>query len=313
MKLPPTHVQPSDLPMPCIAIEALDYFQMPAVAESVGRDRWLDYRPRIELAIDNALDALTQAGATATFFVLAHAAREHRKLVRKIREAGHEIASHGAMADPLHKLKPASMLKDVGAAKKLLEDQAGKPVLGYRAPGLSLTRGAAWAVDVLAEAGYTYDSSVYAVDGGEHIGIPDAPAWPYHLQGASGGQTILEVPPLVHCKGLGKHSPAAGGRLLESPSASDTEKAMMEAFEEGRPAIITFASWEFDPEVPKLPLGMWERGRIYKHLDRTADRLKQIVERGGVWTPIASHLEVLKQKADQTGTFTLHEPKLAVR
>ncbi len=295
MKLPLSHIQPTDLPITCVTIDVEEYFQASAANAAIPRDRWLDWPSRVERCVVTALDILERTGARATFFFLAHTAKENPKLAPRCLAAGHEIASHGAMHDPLTGLDPAVFRKDIHASRKLLEDQVGQKVLGYRAPSWSLTHRTQWAVDAVRETGFAYDASI--------VPTADALAWPHYIQREPDDPPLLEVPPLVHRKSTPHY--AAGGRTFGPPDPGATDKAIAQALDEGRPVVLCFDIWEFDTDLPRLPLSMKQRSAMNKGVEKTADRLETVINRGGLWRPIRHHLDMLQRKAAQTGVLTL--------
>src|SRR5438132_2805891 len=151
-------------------------------------------RDRLAPSTQWLLDRLAESDLNATFFILGQIAEHSPKLVRAIQQAGHEVASHGWDHQRLHRLTPAMFRKDVRQSKDALEHVTGTPVLGYRAPTFSLMKETAWAIDVLAEEGFRYDSSIYPIRH-DRYGVPGAPRTPFRLLGRA--QEILELPPLT--------------------------------------------------------------------------------------------------------------------
>ena len=136
------------------------------------------YGARLGPATRYLLERLEDHGIKATFFVVGEIARTTPGLVQDIHSAGHELACHGWDHQTVHRFTPASFLEDVRRCKGALEDVTGEPVAGYRAPTFSVVRQTAWAIDVLAQAGLRYDSSIYPVRH-DRYGIPQAPRAPF--------------------------------------------------------------------------------------------------------------------------------------
>ncbi|MBP8924148.1 MAG: DUF3473 domain-containing protein, partial [Thauera sp.] len=187
-----------------------DYFQVSALAPHFPREQWDSVPCRIERNVDRVLELLDGHGARGTFFTLGWIAERFPQLVRRIADAGHEVASHGYGHQRASDLTPAAFSADIRLAKAILEDITGQDVTGYRAPSFSIGEANLWAHDCIAEAGYRYSSSVYPVKH-DHYGIPDAPRFPWRLPNG-----LVEVP-ITTLNMLGRNWPAGGGgffRLL---------------------------------------------------------------------------------------------------
>ncbi len=308
---PAPQPQTTEVPIRCVTIDVEEYFQIEAAHGAIGQANWGDWPSRVRRNMDLLLDLFDRTGCRATFFFLGCVAERHPDLARRCVDMGHEVASHGLMHDRLHRLTPETMRQDVQWSKRLLEDQTGMPVLGYRAPTWSLTRQTSWAVDVLADAGFVYDASVFPV---RHpmYGVPDAPDRPFYLEGGAGQSRLLELPPLTW-RVMGKKLAVAGGGYFRLLPLSLMKRGLNQAAAEGRPAILYFHPWEFDPDMPKMPLNMTGRMRTYTGLRSAADKLEQIIrdfDSGSEasvtgWLPIGEHLDRFKTMAKQTGGFTL--------
>jgi polysaccharide deacetylase family protein (PEP-CTERM system associated) len=256
--------------------------------------------------VQRLLEFLERRQAKATFFVLGDVAQRWPQLAPRIHGAGHEVASHGFGHDHLARHDPQSLRQDVRAAKALLEDQIGQPVLGYRAPTWSLTRRTSWAVDVLAEAGFFYDASVFPVRH-PNYGVPDAPVRPYWLVG-SGRRRLLELPPLVwraSCWRWSANMPAAGGAYFRLLPLALMDAALRQAARQDRPALLYFHPWEFDRHMPRLPLGWRGRLRTYGGIQRALPRLQRLLSGYDSWSSIAQALPALTAAADRAGNFSL--------
>jgi len=192
-----------------------EYFQVEAaVRAGLGPDDWTRLQKRLSPAVDRCLQALADHQTTATFFVLGWVAQHEPQVVRRIADAGHEIASHGMTHRMLQHLAPDAFRNELLDSRSLLEDIAGQPVVGYRAPTFSVTHETAWAIDVLAGAGYQYDSSVFPIRHNRY-GVPEAPT-DVHQAVGPGGETVLEIPPLT-LRVPGANLPAGGGYLRLLP------------------------------------------------------------------------------------------------
>jgi polysaccharide deacetylase family protein (PEP-CTERM system associated) len=238
-----------------------------------------EYAARVATATEWVLRQLEEHGVRATFFVLGTVAREHPALVRALHRAGHEVASHGGDHRRLHALTPAAFREDLRRAKDALEQLTGAPVLGYRAPTFSLVRRTAWAVDVLAELGLLYDSSIYPV-WHDRYGVPEAPRWPFRVRG--GEHTLLELPPAT-LRLPGGNVPVGGGGYFRLLPLSVMDWALRQTARGGVPpvAVLYFHPWELDPDQPRLPLRRLRRFRTYVGMARSRPRFRALLARYG--------------------------------
>jgi polysaccharide deacetylase family protein (PEP-CTERM system associated) len=235
------------------------------------------YRARMESSTRWLLEQLGQRDLRATFFLVGQIARHNPALIRAIHRAGHEVASHGWDHQRLHNLTPASFREDLRQSKEALEQLIGEPVVGYRAPTFSLVRQTAWALDVLAEMGFVYDSSIYPVRH-DRYGVPEAPRAPFRARGPS--QEILELPPAtLHV--LGTNLPVGGGGYFRLLPLFLMDYAFQQVQRACRPAVamLYFHPWEFDPEQPRLPLGRLSGFRTYVGLFRSRPRLGALLNK----------------------------------
>ncbi len=293
-----------DLDFRCISIDVEEYFQIETVYDVIGPDRWDEWPSRVVEQVDVLLELFDGYGQKGTFFILGSVAQKHGGMVRRISDAGHEIASHGTMHDRLHRLGRRGFMEDLLRSKQILEDLCGEEVVGYRAPTFSIMRETAWAIDVLCECGFRYDSSIFPVVHNRY-GVPSAPADPYFVVGECGGE-LLEVPPLTWRVGKRKLAVAGGGYFRMLPLWL-MKLGLKQASKEGRPGVLYFHPWEFDADIPRMPLGFLSRLRTYMGLSRSVGKLDQIAGSGGVWCPIRNRLEGLMAGADGRERFVLCE------
>lgn len=235
------------------------------------------YGTRMESSTRWLLEELEEAQIRATFFIVGEIARSHPALVRDIHSAGHEVASHGWDHRRVLTMTPASFREDVGKSKDALEQVTGDHVRGYRAPTFSITHNSGWALDVLAELGMSYDSSIYPVRH-DRYGVPDAPRTPFRAQGPS--HEILELPPAT-LRLLNLNVPMGGGGYFRLFPLLLTEWAIRQTARQSDPsvAMLYFHPWEFDSDQLRLPLGRLSRFRTYVGINRTRDRLATLMER----------------------------------
>jgi polysaccharide deacetylase family protein (PEP-CTERM system associated) len=254
--------------------------------------RPLDTRTLPRRATDGVarvLQALSESGSRATFFVLGELAEEQPDVVRRIAAAGHEVACHSYTHALLSDQTPASALRDLGRARALLEDLSGTKVRGFRAPSWSVTEKNLWALDVIAEAGFEYDSSIFP--GRTYLyGIEGAPRAPYRLRTPAGNQ-LVEVPPST--LGIGKTRLGVGGgfylRVLPlwvHQQVCDRELAR------GRPFMAYVHPRELDPPSWSLKLDLSLKERLIHSgaMSRGSARARELLRRGP-WQPVSSVLE----------------------
>jgi polysaccharide deacetylase family protein (PEP-CTERM system associated) len=272
-----------------MTVDVEDYFHVSAFEGVVARDRWDTYERRVAGNTNRLLTAFAAAGVRATFFVLGWVAEREPAIVRDIVAAGHELASHGFGHRLIYEQSPDQFREDVRHAKRLLEQTAGVPVLGYRAPSFSVTPRSRWALDILIEEGHSYDASIFPIRH-DRYGMPGAPRHPY-IERASAGE-IAEAPATTVALGPLTMPTAGGGYFRIFPYAF-TRWAIRRLNErEGRPAIVYLHPWEVDPAQPRIQAGRFSRFRHYTNLHRTEARLNRLL-RDFKFAPLAHVLEDL--------------------
>lgn len=261
-----------------LSVDVEDYFQVEAFARWVPRSQWPDFPSRVRQNTERVLRLLERNRCQATFFVLGWVAEREPSLVRDIAQSGHEVACHSYLHHPVHTLTPAEFREDVKRARGAIEDAAGVAVAGFRAPTFSITRGSLWGLEILAELGFTYDSSIFPVRH-DLYGIPGAPRGLHERQLAT-GRSIWELPPST-IRVAGQNLPVAGGGYLRLLPISFTRWAMRQIHaRDRRPVIVYFHPWELDPEQPRLEAGWKSRLRHYTGLSRMESRLDEILAQG---------------------------------
>lgn len=249
-------------------IEAAAGLVVPALRQRV-------YGDRMERVTRDLLDRLAAAGVRATFFVVGDIAVSRPRLVRAIHAGGHEVASHSWAHSRVCRFDPKSFREDLIRSKDELEQVTGHRVVGFRAPTFSVVRQTGWAVDVLADCGFEYDSSIFPVRH-DRYGIPDAPRGPFVAAGAE--RELLELPPLTY-RVAGWNLPVAGGGYFRLFPPALMRAGLAQAARSAGPsvAVLYFHPWEFDPDQPRLPLSRFGRWRTYVGIGRTADRLSRLL------------------------------------
>jgi len=258
-----------------LTVDVEDYFHVSALAPSIDRGSWGSRESRVVGNTHRLLDLFGQFGVRGTFFVLGWVAERHPRLVKDIAGAGHEVACHGFSHRLVYEQSPEEFREETLRSKRLLEDTIGAAVLGYRAASYSIVRRSLWALDILAEAGFAYDSSIFPVHH-DRYGIPDAERNP-HRMATPGGRWIVEWP-LAVASVLGFRLPVAGGgyfRLL--PYALSRWGLASINRRDRRPFIFYLHPWEIDPGQPRVRVGWLSRFRHYTNLDKCEARLRRLL------------------------------------
>jgi polysaccharide deacetylase family protein (PEP-CTERM system associated) len=247
-----------------------------AFAGSVQRSSWEHWPSRVDANTRRTLDLLEQHNAKATFFFVGWVAERFPALVREVRGRGHELACHSHWHRPVYSLAPQEFREDTRRAKCVIEQASGAPVFGYRAPTWSVTRKSLWALDILSEEGFTYDSSIYPIRH-DLYGLPGANRFPYVYRCASGAE-LREFPPAT-VRFAGLDLPAAGGGYLRIFPQAYTEWAFWQFENRYRqPLVVYFHPWELDPEQPRIRGKLLSRLRHYTNLTRMHNRLQFLLQ-----------------------------------
>jgi polysaccharide deacetylase family protein (PEP-CTERM system associated) len=235
-----------------------------------------NHRQRVEVMTYWLLERLAAHQARATFFIVGEVARQNHHLVRAIAQAGHEVASHSWDHQRLHRHSPASFREDVRKSKHLLEQITGQEVVGFRAPTFSLMRKTGWAIDILVEEGFRYDSSIYPVRH-DRYGMPDAPRTPFFAVGRT--HEILELPPLT-LRWFKINFPVGGGGYFRLLPLWFLQRGIQQMQQQGQEslAMLYFHPWEFDLDQQRLPLGRLNRWRTYTGIAAAIARLQRVLQ-----------------------------------
>lgn len=259
-----------------LTVDLEDYYHVSAFADQIAPEGWDSRSSRVEDNTHRMLEIFAAAGSTATFFTLGWVAERHPRLIRRIAEAGHEIACHSHRHNYVYALTRDEFRNDTQQAKQALEDASGCRVVGYRAPSFSITKDSQWAYEVLTELGFQYDSSVFPVRH-PNYGMPQAPRFPYRVTTPSGG--ILEFP-LPTLDFGGRRSPFGGGAYLRFLPGWYTEWAIRFVNrEESHPVCVYVHPWEIDPQQPRMKGPITSRLRHYMGLGSTERKLRKLLKR----------------------------------
>jgi polysaccharide deacetylase family protein (PEP-CTERM system associated) len=254
-----------------LSVDVEDYFQVSAFENTVSREQWDQWPSRVCDNTRRSLDLIESHGATATFFIVGWVARKFPALVREIHARGHEVACHSYWHRLVYSLPPEEFLEDTRMARTAIEDAAGARVTGYRAPSWSITASSLWALDILAEEGFAYDSSIFPVHH-DRYGIPGAERHPHRRNG------LQEYPPAT-LSVLGQNLPVAGGGYLRLLPMALTRQAFRQYEREGRQLVVYFHPWEIDPDQPRMNGSLVSRLRHYTNLGKMEMRLEELLSR----------------------------------
>lgn len=262
-------------PLNALTIDVEDYYHVSGFEHVAPRDRWPTFEPRIARSTQTLLDLLAGRGVRATFFILGWVAEREPRLVRAIRNAGHEVGCHSHWHRLVYRQTPSAFRDDLRRSRDVLQQILGERVRSYRAPSFSVTRESLWALDVLLEEGFLYDSSMYPTYH-DRYGIPEAPPWPHTVR--RGGGSLYEFPMPI-CRKLGYPLPVGGGGYFRLYPYFFTRNALRSINAKGRPFVFYVHPWEVDPDQPRLPgVGMMRRFRHYVGLRRTEKRLGRLLD-----------------------------------
>ena len=266
-----------DEPEPIVnamSIDVEDYFHVSVFDGIVPRSDWDRMESRVVANTTRLLDLFDEFGVRSTFFVLGWVGERHPALVRLIASRGHEVASHGYSHRLIYDQTPTAFRQDVRSAKRILEDISGRRIRGYRAPSYSITPRSLWAIDILLEEGYEYDSSIFPIRH-DRYGIPVSERQPYLINRQAG--TLVEIPGSTTRLGPAQLPVAGGGYFRILPYWWTKWGISRVNTLERRPVVFYLHPWEIDPEQPRLAAGRLGQFRHYRHLDRTEQRLRWLL------------------------------------
>ena len=246
-----------------------DWYQGLEIAPS----GWKGLESRIERGALRLFDLLNERSVRGTFFILGTVAERHPQLVKEIAAAGHEVGTHGWSHSMIYHMTPATFAEELRRSIALLEDLSGQRVVGHRAPYFSITRRSLWALDILAESGILYDSSIFPVLNYRY-GIEDAPRWPYSIRNGSHG--LMEFP-ITTWRVLGQNLPVGGGAYFRIMPYAFTQTAFRAINRMGHPATFYIHPWELDPDHPRISLPRRIVATHYANLRATEPRLRRLL------------------------------------
>lgn len=257
-----------------LTVDVEDYFQVSAFANTIKQDEWGEHPLRVASNTHKLLDLFDEYQVKATFFILGWVAEREKNLVLEIAKRGHEVACHGYSHQLVYNQTPEVFQQETVRAKSILEDIIQQPVLGYRAASYSITEKSLWALDILAESGFVYDSSIFPVRH-DRYGMPDTPEYPYHLM-TPAGHSIIEFP-LSTAKFLNYRLPVAGGGYFRLYPYWLSRMGLKQINRQQQPFIFYLHPWEIDPDQPRISASLFSRFRHYNNLDKCETRLRNLM------------------------------------
>lgn len=273
-----------------LSVDLEEYFHVSNFAKLLEPARWESLPSRVEDQTRRLLDLFDEVSCRSTFFALGWVAERHPKLLAEIAGRGHELACHGYAHQLVHELGPQGFREDLRRARSAIEDATGVAVTGYRAPSYSITKRSLWALAILAEEGFGYDSSIFPVRHPSY-GIPQFQGELVRID-LGDGLSIVEFP-LTTARVGRWNLPVAGGAYLRLLPAPLFRWGFQRAVRTGRPAVLYLHPWEIDPDQPRLRVGWQVRVRHYRNLERMEGRLRRLL----VQTPFDTMGGVIEARA----------------
>ncbi len=258
-----------------LSVDVEDWFQVGAFEKVIDRSQWDSLTDRVDRNCNVILDLFAETGVKATFFTLGWVAERHPALMRKIVDAGHEMASHGWDHARVFALGEKAFKADIERSSKVLEDAAGVRICGYRAPSFSIDQRTPWAYPVLAEQGFTYSSSVAPIVH-DHYGWRAAPRFAFRPMT---DHALIEIP-VTTAEIAGRRLAAGGGGFFRVLPYAFSRWAIRQVNrEETRPAVFYFHPWEIDPDQPRVANApLRSKVRHYTNLSAMAGKLRGLIK-----------------------------------
>jgi polysaccharide deacetylase family protein (PEP-CTERM system associated) len=256
-----------------LSVDIEDWFQVGAFEKVIPRETWDGLEQRVERNADAVLALFEEVGVKGSFFTLGWVAERYPALIRRIAEAGHEVASHGWDHQRVFTMTPAVFRADLERARIAIEDACGQSPLGYRAPSFSIDARTPWAHRVLAEEGYAYSSSVAPIRH-DHYGWPESPRFAWRpLEGSA----LIELP-VTTVELAGRRMAAGGGGFFRLLPYAFSDWAIRRANRSERPAVFYFHPWEIDPDQPRVQgAPLKSRLRHYSRLSAMRSKLLRLL------------------------------------
>jgi len=254
-----------------LTIDLEDWYQG-LTSTSKQIDRWDSYEDRVVESSERLLDLLAFAGVKATFFVLGYVADQFPRLIKNIAASGHEIGLHSYYHQRVVNLTPEQFHSDLTRGLAAVESASGEKVVGYRAPMFSINQSRMWALEILRDMGFLYDSSIFPIRN-IYYGYPDAPRFPFH---PFEDDAFIEFP-VSTVRFLGINWPVAGGFYMRLIPYQLFKKGLNSINQEGKPAIIYLHPWDIDPDQPRPNPTMREQFTHYYNLHSAEEKLTNLI------------------------------------
>jgi polysaccharide deacetylase family protein (PEP-CTERM system associated) len=275
-----------------LTIDVEDYYQVSAFESVVRFQDWGRYESRVERNTQKVLSLLAASNVKATFFVLGWVAERHPSIVKAIQVEGHEIASHGFAHKVLTAMSPHEFREDIRRAKDILQCITGEAVLGYRAPSFTIMPDTIWALTILAEEGYGYDSSIFPIQH-DRYGMPGANPRVHCLSTSAG--PLWEIPPST-IQIAGMRIPVGGGGYFRAFPYPILHRLLKKLEAGGQPLIMYLHPWEIDPDQPRMKGPVLSRFRHYLNLHKTEKRFIKLLHDFS-FAPVREAIEPIRQLA----------------
>ncbi|MCK0128251.1 XrtA system polysaccharide deacetylase [Erythrobacter sp. F6033] len=287
-----------------LSVDVEDWFQVGAFENVIERSDWDGLKTRVEDNVSRIIDLFAEADVKATFFTLGWVAERHPSLIRRIADAGHEVASHGYDHARVFTFEQAEFGADIAKARAILQDASGQAITGYRAPSFSIDQRNTWAFEVLAEQGYTYSSSVAPITH-DHYGWREAPRFAFRPLSWS---DMIEIPVTTAMLGGKRVAAGGGGFFRVLPYAFSRWAIRQVNSREERPAVFYFHPWEIDPDQPRVPgAPLRSKLRHYTGLEQMVGKLSALAQEFA-WGRMD---DVAEREAARAGQFFTDVPNQA--
>ena len=256
--------------MNALTVDVEDYYHVSAFERYVSRDQWDSYPSRVVPNTRRLLELFARHSVRATFFVLGWVGHRFPSLVKEIADAGHEVGCHSYWHRLIYEQTPANFVKDLKQGRDVLQEAIGKSVTAYRAPSWSITERSQWALDILAQEGFSHDSSIFPIHH-DRYGIPNANPFPYKIELESG--RLWEFPPSV-IRVAGLNIPVSGGGYFRLYPARWTASGLVRVNRRSaQPFLFYIHPWEIDPDQPRIAASWSARWRHSLNLASTGRKL----------------------------------------
>lgn len=288
-----------------LTIDVEEWFHVHALSNVVNSEDWECFEPKIEKTTHKILDLLdstegplhsaSKSKQRATFFILGWIAEHYPALVKEIYARGHEVACHGYAHQCLFNQTPKKFKEDTKKSRKILEDLVGDKIIGYRAPTFSMTQKTLWALNILKEEGYQYDSSVFPILH-DYYGIASAPRFPFLWDLTKGNPQIKNLKkfptdflsshaqcslfefPISSIRLLGQNLPVGGGGYFRLYPYFLTKAFFKKINKKNKPFTFYIHPWELDPDIPRIcKAKKLSQFRTYINLEKAENRFRRLL------------------------------------